>query len=85
MAAYPNPFNPTTTIKFTIPVGTGHAPSLLKVFDVLGREVATLVNEVKEPGTYTVQWDGSGVASGVYFYRLDAGAFTQTKRLVLMK
>ena len=85
LAAYPNPFNPTTTIKFTIPVGTGHAPSLLKVYDVLGREVATLVNEVKEPGTYTVQWDGSGVASGVYFYRLDAGAFTQTKRLVLMK
>jgi hypothetical protein len=57
----------------------------LKVFDILGREVATLVNEVKSPGTYTVQWDASGVASGVYFYRLKAGAFVETRKMCVMK
>jgi len=64
---YPNPFNPSTTIQYEIPK-VNHV--ILKVFDVLGREVATLVNEQKPAGTYTVQFDGSGVASGVYFYRL---------------
>jgi hypothetical protein len=66
---YPNPFNPTTQIPYEIPVGTRHAVSL-RVYDVLGREVATLVDEVKQPGTYAVKFDGSGLASGVYFYRL---------------
>lgn len=82
---YPNPFNPSTKIAFIIPVGTGHAPSVLKVYDVLGREVATLVNEVKGPGSYEVTWDATGVASGVYFYRLEAGNFVQTKKLVLLR
>jgi hypothetical protein len=82
---YPNPFNPGTKITFSIPVGTGHAPTVLKVYDLLGREVATLVNEVKDPGSYEVTWDASGVASGVYFYRLNAGSFSETRRLVLMK
>jgi hypothetical protein len=93
---YPNPFNPTTAITFTIPhlgdpVGTLHATSL-QVFDLLGREVATLVNEVKEPGTYTVQWDATGLASGVYMYRLEAVSisdpartYTQTRSMLLLK
>ncbi|MBI5471183.1 MAG: T9SS type A sorting domain-containing protein [Ignavibacteriae bacterium] len=86
---YPNPFNPTTTIKFQIPDGSGHRPNTnhvtLKVFDMLGREVATLVNEVKQPGTYTTQWDASRISGGVYFYRLHAGSFSQTRKLVIVK
>jgi hypothetical protein len=79
---YPNPFNPSTNIKYQIP-NTNRV--MLNVFDVLGREVATLVNEVKQPGMYSVQWDASRQASGVYFYRLDAGGFTNVKKLVLLK
>jgi uncharacterized delta-60 repeat protein len=82
---YPNPFNPATTIRFSIPVGTGHAPSVLKVYDVLGREVATLVNENLEAGSYETQFDASGFPSGVYFYRLTAGTFSETKRMLLLK
>ncbi|MBM2841696.1 MAG: hypothetical protein HW412_2224 [Bacteroidetes bacterium] len=81
---FPNPFNPTTTIQFTIPVRT-YGRTSLRVYDLLGREVATLVNEVKSPGEYRTTWDASGVASGVYFYRLTAGGFVQTKRLVLLQ
>jgi lipocalin len=79
---YPNPFNPTTTIKFQIP-NANHVT--LKVFDLLGRGVATLVNEVKSPGTYRLTWDASGMASGVYFYRLTAGNFVQTRKLSLLR
>ena len=79
---YPNPFNPTTKIQFTI---DNRQLTIVKVFDVLGRDVATLVHEVKQPGTYTVEFDGSNLASGVYFYRLTAGDFVQTKRLLLLK
>jgi uncharacterized protein YkwD len=82
---YPNPFNPSTKIKFSIPVGTGHAPSVLKVFDVLGREVATLVNENLSAGSYETTFDATGLTSGVYFYRLKAGELTQTKRLLLLR
>jgi hypothetical protein len=78
---YPNPFNPTTRIQFSI---ADRQLTIVKVYDVLGREVVTLVNEVKEPGTYTVQFSGSGLASGVYFYRLQAGSFVQTKKLLLL-
>jgi hypothetical protein len=81
---YPNPFNPSTTIQFTIPVGT-YGRTSLRVYDVLGREVATLVNEVKQPGTYSVTWDASGIASGVYFYRLHAGEFSSMKKMLLLK
>jgi hypothetical protein len=86
---HPNPFNPVTTITFTIPqlgnrVGTLHATSL-QVIDLLGRTVVTLVNDVKEPGTYTVQWDASAVSSGVYFYRLTAGNFVQTRKMVVVR
>ncbi len=79
---YPNPFNPTTKIQFTV---VNRQLTIVKVYDMLGREVATLVNEVKDPGTYTVQFDASGSSSGVYIYRLTAGDFTNTKRLVLLK
>ncbi|MDP2303952.1 MAG: T9SS type A sorting domain-containing protein [Ignavibacteria bacterium] len=90
---YPNPFNPSTKIKYVIPVvETGHAPSLrvaLKIFDALGNEVATLVNEVKEPGFYEIDWNANGLSSGVYYYRLTAsggaGSFTQSKKLMLIK
>ncbi len=86
---YPNPFNPTTTIKYSIPVETLHITSLqhvtLKVYDMLGREVATLVNEEKASGNYKLKFDGTNLTSGVYFYRLQSGSFTQTKKFVLMK
>ena len=81
---YPNPFNPSTEIRYSIPVGTyGH--TALRVFDVLGREVATLVDGVQEAGFKSVQWDASGVASGVYLYRLEAGSFVATRKLVVLK
>ncbi|MBI5474200.1 MAG: hypothetical protein HY961_17835 [Ignavibacteriae bacterium] len=91
---FPNPFNPSTTITFTI--GTvydlveGHAPTVLKVIDLLGREVATLVNEVKSDGTYSVQWNAAEHSSGVYLYRLefraaDGSTRSLTKRMVVIK
>jgi hypothetical protein len=86
---YPNPFNPTTKIKFTIPsVETGYIPSLpvtLKIYDILGNEIATLVNEEKSAGTYKVEFDKSGLPSGIYFYRLQAGKFSETKKMILIK
>ncbi len=79
---YPNPFNPTTSIKFSVPT-----PEMvtLKVYDVLGKEVAVLVNEMKQPGFHTVDFDASRLASGIYFYRIDAGQFSSVKRMVLVK
>jgi hypothetical protein len=88
---YPNPFNPTTTIKFQIPssklgFGIWNLEFVsMKVFDVLGREVATLVNEVKPPGEYSVAFDGSNLPSGVYYYRLSSGNFTKTRRMILIR
>ena len=79
---YPNPFNPSTTIRFRI-AESGLVS--LKVFDILGREVATLVNEVKPAGNYEVEFDGGELASGIYFYRLKAGGFTQTRKAILLK
>jgi hypothetical protein len=79
---YPNPFNPVTHINYSV-AQTGNVT--LKLFDVMGREVATLVNEEKAPGTYTVPFDASSFSSGVYFYRLKAGAYTSTKKLILAK
>jgi hypothetical protein len=91
---YPNPFNPATTINYS--VGT-KAPSsnngngwvsvstTLKIYDVMGREVTTLVNETQSPGNYSVQFDGSKLSSGMYFYVIKAGSYTATKKLVLMK
>ena len=84
---YPNPFNPTTKISFSIPVVevANFATSTLKVFDILGREVATLVNENLMPGNYIVDFDASNLSSGVYFYKLTSGSFTQTKKMLFIK
>ena len=79
---YPNPFNPNTTIKYTIP---SQSFVQLKVYDVLGNEVATLVDEEKSIGSYTVSFNALNIPSGVYFYSLTAGDFTQTKKMILMK
>jgi hypothetical protein len=90
---YPNPFNPTTRIRYTVarvvaPSGVeGRFSSDVKlaVYDLLGREVAVLVDEKKAPGTYDVQCDGSELASGVYFYRLTADGFVSTRRMLLLR
>jgi hypothetical protein len=79
---YPNPFNPTTNIKYQIPKD-GFVT--LKIYDITGREIAKLVNEQKQAGYYTVSFNGSNFASGVYFYRIQAGDFMQVKRMVLIK
>ncbi len=79
---YPNPFNPTTNIEFRI---ANSGLVTLRVFDVLGREIGTLVNEVRPAGLYKVRWDASSLPSGVYFYQIHAGDYVQTKKLVLAK
>jgi hypothetical protein len=79
---YPNPFNPSTTIRYEMPRAS-HVT--LTVHDVLGREVATLVNGVQEPGYKSVEWDARSMSSGVYFYRIRAGEFLQTKKLLLLR
>ena len=79
---YPNPFNGTTNIGFRI---SDFGFVSLKVYDVLGREVATLVNEVRQPGSYEVGFDGNVLASGMYFYRLEAGANVETRKMILTK
>lgn len=87
---YPNPFNPTTAISYQLP---SISQVVLKVYDVLGREIATLCNEVQPAGTYAIQWDASGSSSGVYFYCLEArslsgermGARVETKKMILVK
>ncbi len=86
---YPNPFNPSTTIKYSIPqqtVGNENFRSVhLIVYDILGRELTTLVNEEKPAGTYEVKWNAADLPSGVYFYQLKVGSFTATKKLLLLK
>jgi hypothetical protein len=79
---YPNPFNPTTTIKYQIP-NASHVT--IKIYDVLGREVATLVDGREEAGYKSVTWDARDVPSGIYFYRLIAGNYIQTRKLILVK
>ncbi|HMK38529.1 MAG TPA: T9SS type A sorting domain-containing protein [Bacteroidota bacterium] len=79
---YPNPFNPVTIIRYDLPVA---ANTRLTVFNTLGQLVATLVNEKQQPGPYLVQFDGSALASGTYFYRLQAGTYTETKKLLLIR
>ncbi len=85
MQNFPNPFNPTTSIRFHIPKDMSGIRATLKVYDVLGRELVTLVDEVKEPGSHTVLFDASHVASGVYYYRLSVGGSVQTKRMILLR
>ncbi len=79
---YPNPFNPTTSISYTI---KEMGLVTLKIFDVLGREVSVLVNEIKEPGKYSINFDASKLSSGVYIYLLNAGNFTSSKKMILTK
>ena len=79
---YPNPFNPTTTIKYQIPELSFVT---IKVYDVLGNEIATLANEEKPVGSYEVEFDGSELTSGIYFYKLQAGDFIETKKMILLK
>ncbi|MBI5403805.1 MAG: T9SS type A sorting domain-containing protein [Ignavibacteriae bacterium] len=79
---YPNPFNPVTRINFAIPK---QGLVTLKVYDVLGREVKTLVNEVKTPGNYSVDFNGTELSSGVYFYKLESNQFSDIKRMILIK
>ena len=79
---YPNPFNPSTQINWQSPVG---GRQTLKVFDVVGREVATLINDYKEAGNYEVEFDASQLASGVYFYQLKVGSFIENKKMLLLK
>jgi hypothetical protein len=84
---YPNPFNPITTIKFQIPdqARNDNTAITLKIYDVLGNEIATLMNEEKPAGSYEVEFDGSSLPSGIYFYQIKAGSFVDTKKMVLIK
>ncbi len=90
---YPNPFNPSTKIKFTVPLviatplerGKQSQKVTLKVFDILGNEITTLVNEEKLAGEYEVEFSAKGLSSGIYFYTLNAGSYTETKKMILLK
>ena len=87
---YPNPFNPTTKIRFEIPLpplserGAGGFVRLV-IYDLLGHEVATLINEQLKPGVYEIEWDVGNFSSGVYFYRLQAGSFSESKKMLMLK
>ena len=82
MQNYPNPFNPTTTIEYSIPEN-GNVK--LKIYNSLGEEVATLVNEYKTAGNYKINFDASALPSGIYFYRINANNFSSVKKLILLK
>jgi hypothetical protein len=79
---YPNPFNPSTKISFSIPQ-SGFVS--LKIYDLTGREVANLVNNRMEAGTYEYDFDGTKLTSGIYFYRINAGAYSETLKMMLIK
>ena len=79
---YPNPFNPSTTIKFELPKSS-HVT--LSVYDILGRQVSVLINERRDAGLHEVKFDAASLASGVYFYRLQAGSYVQTRKLLILK
>ncbi len=86
---YPNPFNPSTTIKYSIPNVERLAKSFsnvtLRIYDILGREVVTLVNKQQKPGYYEVNWNAANNSSGVYFYKITAGKFVDTKKMILLR
>ena len=79
---YPNPFNPSTTIKYSLPKAENIT---LKIYDILGRKVKTLVNEEKPAGNYSIEFNGKDMPSGVYFYQIRAGVFTETRKMLLLK
>ena len=78
----PNPFNPSTKIKYSVPQTS---QLQIKVFDLLGNEIETLVNEEKPTGTYELNWNAANLPSGIYFYRLKAGDYINTKKMILIK
>lgn len=82
---YPNPFNPSTTIRYSIPNTASSQITTLKIYDILGNEVAVLLNKIQPYGNYEIKFDGSNLASGVYFFRLSSGKFIQTKKMILAK
>ena len=84
---YPNPFNPSTKIRFAIPPAGNGRDHFVKViiYDIIGREVTTLVNEQLQPGSYEADWDASQFSSGVYYYKLISGEYSETKKMVLLK
>jgi len=79
---YPNPFNPSTKISWQSPLGSHQT---LKIYDVMGNEVAALVDEYKPAGSYEVEFNAEGLSTGIYFYKLNAGEFTETKKMILLK
>jgi hypothetical protein len=79
---YPNPFNPSTNIKYSVPQSSN---VVIRIFDIIGNEIETLVNEKKPAGNYKVEFDASTFPSGIYFYRLQAGSFIETKKMLLLK
>ena len=79
---FPNPFNPSTKIQYSIPQSNN---VVIKIFNVLGKEVGTLFNEEKPAGTYEITWNAENLPSGVYFYQLTAGKFIETKKMLLIK
>lgn len=79
---YPNPFNPSTEIRYSIPYSSFIS---LKIYDILGKEVRTLVNEIKQPGNYIITFDANTLASGIYFYKIEANVFTQIKKMILLR
>ena len=79
---YPNPFNPVTMINYQIPMINDVE---LSIYNILGQKVATLVNERKQAGYHQVEWDASGLASGIYYYRIEAGEFQDVKKMILIK
>ncbi len=79
---YPNPFNPVTYLEFSISK-TGFVS--LKIYDILGKEIRTLVSEIKQPGIYKMEFDGSSLSSEIYFYRMESADFIDTKRMILIK
>jgi len=79
---YPNPFNPSTIIKYAVPESS---PVSIRIYDLTGQEVTVLVNEVKQAGTYELEFNAENLASGVYIYRMIAGSFVQVKKMSLLK
>ncbi len=79
---YPNPFNPSTTLRYSLPEASFTS---IKIYDALGNEVSSLVNETKSAGTYEVEFNAAGLSSGIYYYTIQAGSFNQTKKMILIK
>ncbi|HMN22929.1 MAG TPA: T9SS type A sorting domain-containing protein, partial [Ignavibacteriaceae bacterium] len=79
---YPNPFNPTTKIKFAVPERSN---VLIKIYDILGSEVKTLVNKEMEAGRYDVEFNAGGYSSGIYLFRMEAGNYVNTKKMILLR